>query len=113
LKKFPEQKPSIDLSYFLAKSLAMHSEQSDLAEEHIKEMFLLLQSEITTTDPNAVSINALELAVRKRADSLKLFITDAIMRARVMVETKRLREKEKAMQKTMDDNDSKLRSKLK
>jgi hypothetical protein len=41
--------------------------------------------EITTTDPNIVSINALELAVKKKGDSFKMYVIDKIMEGKLIV----------------------------
>lgn len=61
----------------------------------------MLQSEITTTDPNTVSINALELAIKKKGDSFKMYIIDKIMKGKLIVEGNRIRDKERIVQKSI------------
>lgn len=52
-----------------------------------------LQKEITTTDPNTVSANALELAIKKKRNSLELYIVEKINKSRYLVATEKLRAK--------------------
>ena len=90
---FDATNETISLDYFLTTCLYSYFPKSNFSKEVLKHTYLALQTDITTVDMETISLNALELTLKKRAHTLKGYIEETLLAAKYSCKQNKLQSK--------------------